>query len=360
MKETNQIPQPKNSNVKEEEIDLGQLFILIGRGFSKFFNFIATIFKTIFRYFLSFLLFLRRNLIPLAIGTIIGVIIGGIYEFVIKTPTYESSMTVEPNFGSAVQLYKNIDFYQSLVEQKDIERLASNLNISSEEAKNITLVQAKPYANKNQIILAYKNFISVLDSSTVKMIDYETFAKEQPVESFRYHIVNVHSKDKYIFSKLPNPIISSIIKNTYYDKVKANSFSNLISKKNALTSSMSELDSLKSLYKEILLAESKKLNSGTNIFMSNINDNDKEVVVFDKYMVMNDEVIAVNNRLTEENEVINIVSSFNPVGMEISGWYRNGLILGFLGGLILVLFGSILKELNRNLTIYEEKRKLVK
>ncbi len=358
MKDNSQVQNSKDINSREEEIDLGHIFILIGRGFSNLFNFIGSIFETIFTWFLSLLLFIRRNVKLLILGSLLGILLGGAYEFLLKTPTYESSMTVEPNFGSAVQLYKNIDFFQSLVKQKDAERLASSLNISKEEALNITLIQAKPYANKNQILLAYKNFISDLDSSTVKMIDYETFAKEQPVESFRYHIVNVQSKDKFVFNKLPIPIISSIIQNTYYDKVKSTSFSNLISKKNALTSSMSELDSLKALYKEVMLAESKKINSGTNIFMSSTNENDKEVVVFDKYMVMNDEMIRVNKQLTEENEVINIVSSFNPVGMRIRGWYRNGIVLGFLAGLGLVLLFSCFKELNRLLSVYENNRKL--
>jgi len=358
MKDNNQTQNSTNLNPREEEVDLGHIFLIIGRGFSNLFHFIRNIFKSIFIWFLSFLLFIRRNFKLLVLGSILGALLGGVYEFVLKTPTYESSMTVEPNFGSAVQLYKNIDFYQSLVKQKDVERLSSSLNITKEEASNLTLIKAKPYANKNQILLAYKNFISDLDSSTVKMIDYETFAKEQPVESFRYHIVNIQSKDKYVFNKLPNPIISSIIQNTYYDKVKSTSYSNLISKKNALNSSMSELDSLKALYKEVMLAESKKVNSGTNIYMSNINESDKEVVVFDKYMIMNDEMIRVNKQLTEENEVINIVSSFNPVGMRIRGWYRNGIVLGFLGGLSLVLLFSSFKELNRLLSIYESNRKL--
>lgn len=359
MKDKNQIEQPTRSSSKEEEIDLGQLFILIGRGFSNFFNFAGNIFITILTRFLSFLLFLRRNFITITIVSLIGVTLGGIYEFNIKTSTYESSMTVEPNFGSALQLYKNIDFYQSLVEQKDTDRLAGSLNISIEEAFSISLFEVKPYVNKNEIILAYKNFISNLDSSTVKLIDFQTFAQKQPVESFRYHIVNIHSKDKFVFSKLSKQIISSIIKkDTYYDKVKSTSLSNLISKKDALALTMSEMDSLKSIYKEVLLAESKKINSGTNIFMSNLKDSDIEVEVFDKYMIMNDQMTNVNTQLTEKNEVINIISSFNPVGLKIKQWYKNGIILGFLGGIIILLLALFLKELNKFLSIFEEKRKL--
>jgi len=340
---------------QEEEIDLGQLFYLIGRGFSKFFGFFAYILTSIFNWFILFLLFLRANMIKILIGTVVGTLLGGIYQYGYKVPIYESSMTLQPNFGSDIQLYKNIDYYESLISQEDIKRLSNSLNISEEEAKKITSIEVKPYSNENQTLLAYKNFINQLDTATVKMLDYTKFAKEQPVESFKYHIVKVRSRDKYVFSKLDKPIISSIVQNPYYDQVKNTAFSNLNSRKDALIGSMSELDSLKLLYREVLLAESKKVNSGTNIFMSSTAANDKEIAVFEKYMTMNSELINVNTQLTEENEVINVVSSFNPVGMKLKGWYRNFAVIGFVVGFLLVLIIASLKELNRLLTVYEQK-----
>ena len=44
---TNQQKENSKSN-NEEEVDLGSLFVIIGKGFSKFFNFIGAIFKGIF------------------------------------------------------------------------------------------------------------------------------------------------------------------------------------------------------------------------------------------------------------------------------------------------------------------------
>ena len=46
--------QPQKNN--EEEVDLGSLFVIIGRGFSKFFNFIGSIFKGIFHAFIIILI----------------------------------------------------------------------------------------------------------------------------------------------------------------------------------------------------------------------------------------------------------------------------------------------------------------
>lgn len=343
-----------NPERKEDDIDLGQLFNLIGRGFSNVFNFIGTIFKTLFYWFVLFILFLRGHFTKIILAALIGGTIGGIYQYGFKEKQYESSMTVEPNFGSALQLYKNIDYYLSLVKQDDFERLASSLGISKEEAESITHIEAKPYSNENQVLISYKNFIKALDTNTVKLINYEDFSEELPVESYKYHIIRFVSTDKYVFSKLESPIINSIVRNVYYDNLKKTATSNLNSRKSALESSMIELDSLRALYKKVLLAETKKEHSGTNIFMSEKASQTKEVEVFDKYMLMNEELIDVNKKITAENEVINVVSSFNSIGMKVKTWYKNFAILGVLGGGILMFLFISFKELDKLLVNFKK------
>ncbi len=351
--------QNNNSSQKsnEEEIDLGQLFSLIGKGFSNFFNFFGRTLSAIFSWIMSVLLFVKKHTLKLAIGTVLGAVGGGLYQANYKVPTYESSMTVQPNFGSTIQLYKNIDLYQNLVRQKDVERLATNLNISIEEAKTISMFEVEPYSNANETLLAFKRFTTGLDSITLSKIDFESFTDSQPIESYKFHIVNVVSKDKYIFGKLRSPIISSIVRNAYYDQVKSTSYLNLLSTKKALESSMNELDSLRGLYKEVMISESKKTTSGTNIYMSATDGNNKEIVVFDKYMRMNEELIYVNKKLTEENDVINVVSSFNPVGMKLTGLKRNYIILGGILGFMIVFLTYGVLILNTKLIEYEEKMK---
>lgn len=346
----------KTQETKEDDVDIAQLFALIGKGITSLINFIIFLFKTVFEWFLLLLLFIRGNLNKMMLAALVGGSIGAIYQYVIKDVQYESSMTVEPNFGSTVQLYKNIDYYLSLVKQDDFERLASSLNISQEEAKNISWIEVEPYSNENQLLLSYKSFISELDSNAVKHIKYKTFATEQPIESFRYHIVRVTSKDKFIFKKLESPIINSVISNSYYDKVKNTAYNNLIRKKSALESSMLELDSLRNLYKQVMLAESVKENSGTNIFMSETGGGTKEVDVFDKYMVMNEELIEVNKQLTAENEVVNVVSSFNAVGMKVKIWYKNFAVIGLIGGFVFMFLIISIRKLDQHLLTYKNQR----
>ncbi len=340
---------------REDDIDIAQLFVLIGKGFSSIINYITSLVKTIFSWFLLFIIFIRGNLKKMILAALLGGSLGAIYQYALKEVQYESSMTVEPNFGSAVQLYKNIDYYLSLVKQDDFERLATSLNITKEEAESISWIEVKPYSNENQVLLSYKNFVAELDSNVVKLVNYQNFSKEQPIESFKYHIVKITSIDKYIFKKLESPIINSIISNSYYDKVKTTAYTNLISKKSALESSMIELDSLRILYKKVLLAESTKESSGTNIFMSQTGSATKEVDVFDKYMVMNEDLIEVNKKLTAENEVVNVVSSFNSLGMKVKAWYKNLAIVGFLAGFGLMFLMISIRKLDQKLVNYKNQ-----
>ena len=351
-------PQAKSQlqDKGEDDVDIAQLFALIGKGISNLFHFVVGLFRTLLDWLLLLLIFFRNNLIKMLIAAVIGGSLGAVYQYLIRDVQYESSMTVEPNFGSAVQLYKNIDFYLSLVKQKDFERLASGLNITPEEAESITWIKVEPYSNENQVLLSYKNFIAELDSNSVKLVNYKTFSKEQPIESFKYHIVTIFSKDKFIFKKLESPIINSIISNDYYDKVKTTAYLNLISRKSALENSMIELDSLRTLYKKVLLAESVKENQGTNIFMSETGAHTKEVEVFDKYMTMNDELIEVNRQLTAEKEVVNVVSSFNAIGMKVKAWYKNFAIIGFLAGLVFMFILISVRQLDKHLVNYKNSR----
>src|SRR5690606_38340730 len=110
-------------NQPSEEVDLGQLFKIIGNAFERFFKFIGSIFMGIFGIIILFLLFIQKNLIKFAIVGIIGLIIGFYLDYK-KEPRFISSMVLEPNFNSVQQLYNNISFYNELAVAEDSLALA--------------------------------------------------------------------------------------------------------------------------------------------------------------------------------------------------------------------------------------------
>ena len=167
------------------------------------------------------------------------------------------------------------------------------------------------------------------------------------------------STDKFIFEKLEAPIIHSIAENEYYGKVKTTNYSNLISKRIVLERTMQELDSLRDLYKQVLLIEGAREESGTNIYMAETGDRNKEVLVIDKYVEVNEEMIGVNEKLTEVMEVVNVVSNFNSVGMKVKGWNKNFTFLGAALGFILLFAYLAIRKINEALVAIETRKRQV-
>ncbi|NVJ88515.1 MAG: hypothetical protein HWD82_03645, partial [Flavobacteriaceae bacterium] len=148
-----------NKTNQEEEIDLGSLFKIIGKGFSNLFNFIANIFKGIFHFIITFLIFIKQNIIKISVATILGAAIGAYLQF--NTPTqYASDLLVEPNFKSVMQLYTNVQFYNDLVKQKDTLGLQKTFNLTKEEAASLKKFSVEPVINENDIIAAYNEFVT--------------------------------------------------------------------------------------------------------------------------------------------------------------------------------------------------------
>lgn len=101
---SNQSPSTQNNS---DEIDLGQLFQLIGRGFN-----------AIFRWFLRVFLYFKKNLLILIGLVIVGLAIGyGLNQ--ISSKKYKSEVIVKPQLESKNYLYDVVNEIQSNIQAKD-------------------------------------------------------------------------------------------------------------------------------------------------------------------------------------------------------------------------------------------------
>ena len=158
----------------KEEIELGSLFIIIGKGFSNLFNFIASLFKGLYHLFILFLLFIKANIIKLSLAALIGGAIGTFFELN-KTQTFGADMQVQPNFKSSRQLYNNVNYYNDLVKQKDTVTLAETFNLSTENAASLKKFEIFPIKNGNDLLTSYDDLILSVDTLTAKSYSFETF-----------------------------------------------------------------------------------------------------------------------------------------------------------------------------------------
>jgi len=348
---SNQIQTPPPS----EEVDLGQLFQLIGNAFKRLFNFIGSIIKGIFDVIISFLLFIQKHFIKFVLAIAIGAI-GGHFLDKNKAPNYISTMVVEPNFNSVQQLYNNIEFYNDLAQAEDSIALASALNIDVLDAASIKKLYLDSYSDENQKLKLFDDFIKGLDSTTVKAIDYQAYLKNFNSLDARFHKISMESTNSYVAKKAQLAIISSIATNGYFKLQKETNAENLKLKEEVYKQQLSEIDSLQKLYKTILMKEADKPMQGTSINLAGngASSQNKELTLLKERDVLKSNMVLLNNERANKATILNVISDFPTRGVKIKGiWksYKFLLPLALLGIVVGVL--SFL-ELNTYLKKYKK------
>ncbi|WP_340201015.1 hypothetical protein [Ascidiimonas sp. W6] len=343
------------SNKTTEEIDLGQLFKLIGDVFNRFFSFIASIFKGIFKAVILFLLFLQKHILKFAIAGILGFAIG--YYLEIKEGLlYESTMMVEPNFNSVQQLYNNIAFYDELARAEETTALALALNISSEDAALIKEVRVESFADENQKIKLFDKFIRELDTITIKTIDFESYLKNFNSLDARFHKIVMTTKRSDVASKTQKAIVNSIQSNSYFKLQKDVSDQNIAIQDSTYNKQLVEIDSLQNLYKKVMLAIAKNPSSGTNINLADKGKSiNKELQLIKERQLIQEELVKLYEDKAAKATIINVISDFPDRGVEVHGFFTSKKFIVALAGIFLVLFLLALLELNKYLKNYKAK-----
>ena len=108
-----ELQQPPQS----EEVDLGQLFKMIGNMFDRLFQFIGGIFKSVFSVIIYTIKAVISNFKIIVLAMVLAGVIGYALEKT-KQPVFTSSMLVKPYFDSKFQLVTNIKYYNALIEDK--------------------------------------------------------------------------------------------------------------------------------------------------------------------------------------------------------------------------------------------------
>lgn len=340
------------NNNNSDEIDLGQLFQLIGNAFQKLFNFIASIFKGIFHILILFLLFLQRNFLVLTIAVIIGGVVGYFLDKN-KTPKYISKMVVEPNFNSVQQLYNNIDFYNDLAKAEDSLALASALNIDVKEASSIEEIFVDSYSDENQKVKLFDDFIRELDTTTIKALDYESYLKNFNSMDARFHQISVVTIDNTVAKKLQPAIINSISTNGYFKLQKRISDENLRLQDSIIRNQLIEIDSLQYLYKTVLVKEADKPMQGTNINLAeNGESQNKELALVKERELLKNQLVRLNKQKANKSAILNVISDFPSRGVNLKGfWMSYKFVLPLLLMSILIAF-LLLLRLNNYLKTY--------
>lgn len=344
----------KPTNATSDEIDLGQLFQLIGRAVQKLFDFIRGIFKGIFKLIILLLLFIQKNFIILTISVVIGGILGFVID-TLKPEKFISKMVVEPNFNSVQQLYNNIDFYNDLAKANDSVALADALNISVSDAGTISEIFVDSYSDENQKIKLFDEFVRELDTSTVKAIDFDSYLKNFNSMDARFHQISLIGTNSYVAKKAQPAIVKSISSNDYFKLQKKINDENIILQDTIIRNQLREIDSLQQLYKTILVKEADKPMQGTNINLAeNGESQNKELALVKEREGLKNLLVRLNQEKANKATILNVISDFPRRGVKVKGFWESYKFVLPLGLVALVVLTLLLLQLNRYLNEHQQ------
>lgn len=348
------IKMPENKKNPEEEIDLGNLFKVIGKGINNLITSFRNVFIGIFHYFIILLIFFKRNIKKLVMALIIGAIVGFVIEY-FSPKIYTSELIVETNFGSGVQLYKQINYLNELVKKKDTVSLASALGIKSDQAAQLKRFKISAYQPNRNLYHSYDQYLENTDTVFSKGIKIEDFKKRLDEYDYRYHEIVVKSKSKTSF-KLLTSGIRGLIENNYFNNRRDLKKKEIEQELHVLQKNLSQIDSLRLLYKEVAIKEAENhSNSSTIEFTQKVSEKNKnDIELFKTSNNILEEIRKLNEKLIKNENIINVISNFGDVGILDSKitnrkYFQFALLSEGMMLLIILLF-----QLNKYLSNYKK------
>ncbi len=331
----------KSPQKENEEVDLIQLFNLIGKSFERFFKFIGNIFKLIFKVSVYSLKPIVENFKVISISIMIAAIIGyGLEKF--STPVFSSNMLVKPYFESKYNLVKNINYYNSLIVRRDLEQLSRIFEIDTTEASELLefSIEVGP-EDPNQVLQQYDQYIKSIDSTLAEEVSYTEFIENREILRSDVFSIQAKSSSQTIFQKLSKGF-EKIFENEYSTKMKKIRDSVVDIEKRSLQEQLVRVDSLQSMYIGILKEEVKenRVSIGIDGMLPLKQDRvlTREYELFQQEVEIRNAIRSLNKELVEKNSYYDILAEFAEVGSEeVSIWKRYSLMLPLAVLIVMIL-----------------------
>jgi len=351
---SNNLPEP----TKSDEVDIIQIFNLIGKAFKSLFNFIGNILEQLFKLFIILILFIKKHVIKIGIAGAIGFIAGSISDYR-EEVFYTNSMVVRPNFSTNEQLLERLKLLQHVTRLRDTFTLAETLKLPIEEARNILYIGYKPLTNVNSRLKSFNEFVKDADTLTIKNVDFKDYQANLDESDYRRYQIVVNSKTKDIFKKFEQELINIPITDFVKD-FKKTYIANVKIKDSLIRGSLSNIDSLRQDYRRVMFdgnnAKDLPKTSGNNFYLSSQSKRPtNELELFQLEEQYYEELNDINNELRNGKNYVNIISGFQNVGIGSKKKNRNFMTLVAMG---LAILGLLLIEFNKFLNKYEKKYKI--
>jgi hypothetical protein len=341
-----------------EEVDLGQLFKLIGRAFDRFFNFIGNGLNKLFLAFVWMVFFIKKHFLKIALAGVLGFAYGFIRQKT-KEPVYKSTTIIKQNYNTGENLYLLLDFYNELISEKDSIALAQSLQISPTEANSITEFEVKSTLSQNEKLKLFDNYKKEMDSVLASTLEFKTFVNNSNEFNYELQKITLKAYSKDIFKKVLAQIIEDVETSEFIKNEQQKDLVELDRREIAIKQSLVASDSLQKVYQRVLeKSVENTLGSQTSVTIDNTEDKSitKEFELYNSDLELRRELVAIQRERDDLQNVIEIVSSEQNegtldntqdiLGSSISKKMFNGLLLALLVFGVLLFF-EFLKFLER-------------
>lgn len=309
---SNDLPQSNQS----EEVDLGQLFKLIGNMFSNLFKFIGGLFNKLFLAFVWCVFFLKKHAIKLVIAGVVGLGVGILKE---KTsePIFKSYITVKQNYKTGKDLYNAISYYNDLVLQEDIATLENILGTEKNVASSIIEFNVESVVNENQKLQVYDNYLKTLDSVVAATVDYESFLNNGEDYVHQYQQITIKSKERNSFKLVFDKIINNVNSNEYFKSEQEKDLKELKDRKKTIEKALIKSDTLLSVYQKAILKSAENNNDFQAQIRIDNKENEnttKEFELYTKEIQLNQQLVDIDRDIANKKHIIEITSSKQDSG----------------------------------------------
>lgn len=301
---------------QSEEVDLGQLFKLIGNAFDRLFKFIGGIFNKLFLAFVWVVFFLKQHVLKFVIAGVVGIALGVVLE---KTsePIYKSTITVKQNYNTGENLYNEISYYNDLVIQGDTTTLGGVLGIQTNVASSVLGFEIESLISDNDKLKSFDTYLKTLDSTLASTVEYKDYLKNAKDYTHQYQQITIKAKARNNFKTVFDKIVGNINSNSYFKREQEKDSLELASEKRALEEALVKSDSLQSTYRRVLeMVSDNKQGSEVGITFEGSNDKDKtkEFDLYKSDLVLRRELVDIEREMANKDHIIDIVSSKQDSG----------------------------------------------
>ena len=319
------------TQAESDEIDLGQLFRMIGRGFDR-----------LFRTFLRIFLYFKKNFWKLAILVGIGLVIGISLKFLISDKL-KTEVIVKPNFDSKDYLYEVVEEIDANLKSKDT-LFFRELGIVVSELKSLEItIEPIEEENGDENREEDLKYLEVLQNFQEDSFISDVVKTEILKKSGLNHRITFYYKNALAGREATHNLMEYINSNPYFNDLRAVYNKNAQAKIEQNEALIKQIDNLVDGYTNNL-SQGNRIDQGTVVL-----ENEKTLEIPGLLSLKNALIKEIERKkveIAEQQKTVSIINFGKNQKVKVPVYSQGILLIPFIL-VVLFLLVSLLQYLNK-------------